>query len=257
MRSTLKHIAAASLLCTMSLAQAAVVTLVPGEEFDGLTASGTGTLSFSLQLLEALDTGQITIAGFGDADVNVQRDPEGFYLGVTASAPGASITLDTESREVLGVATTGGATLTANPLRSISSGGFLTVSDLRFDVTAMTVYATIIGGNGVGTLNDFALWKAATLTGETTVGGAGTYVNTVSGLSITSEGFNVFSQSLGLLSLGRGALTAVTDFGSITSVIEAVPITPAIPEPSTYALMGLGLVGIALAARRRAAASAA
>ena len=257
MRSTLKHIAAASLLCTMSLAQAAVVTLVPGEEFDGLTASGTGTLSFSLQLLEALDTGQITIAGFGDADVNVQRDPEGFYLGVTASAPGASITLDTESREVLGVATTGGATLTAPVLRSISSGGFLTVSDLRFDVTAMTVYATIIGGNGVGTLNDFALWKAATLTGETTVGGAGTYENTVSGLSITSEGFNVFSQSLGLLSLGRGALTAVTDFGSITSVIEAVPITPAIPEPSTYALMGLGLVGIALAARRRAAANAA
>ncbi|MES2091527.1 MAG: PEP-CTERM sorting domain-containing protein, partial [Pseudomonadota bacterium] len=29
--------------------------------------------------------------------------------------------------------------------------------------------------------------------------------------------------------------------------------TPAIPEPSTYALMGLGLVGMSLVARRRQA----
>jgi hypothetical protein len=74
--------------------------------------------------------------------------------------------------------------------------------------------------------------------------------NTISGLSVTTAGFNFFSGSLGLLSTGVNALKAVADYGTVTSQLHFS--VREVPEPSTYALMGLGLVGISLVARRRA-----
>ncbi len=52
-----------------------------------------------------------------------------------------------------------------------------------------------------------------------------------------------------------GSLGVITDssaelFGPLQAPVVPLPETPAIPEPSTYALMGLGLVGMALAKRR-------
>ena len=252
MKFAQKHLVAALAFMAVGAAHADALTVVKG----GATFQGSGTLTFSADLLGALDTAKISTANYGAVTSTITKDTDGYYSQIAVSAPMQTLTLDDVSLQVLGVGTKGGMTLTAPVLKSVSSGGSLTVTDINADLTSKTIYATIIGGNGVGTISNFALWNFATLTGPTAYTGPGTYVDDISGLTLTTDGFAKFSQALGLLSLGKAAMNGITDYGTIHSVLNTTLVldsTPAIPEPSTYALMGLGLVGIAFAARRKSA----
>lgn len=246
MRVAVRLTAMASLIALALGAQAASVVVPAGTGvYSGLIFTGSGTLTFSADLTSALGAGKVSVSSFGAAVGTILKDSNGLYSKVSVSAPLTSLTIDTSTNQVVGAATAGGVTQVVPVFKSVSSGGSLTVTDLDVDLANKRVYATLIGGNGVGTLTNFYLWNIGSITGSTAISGPGTFSTTLSGLSITAEGVNKFSQSLGLLSLGKSALSGVTDFGTITSVI-AVPV---IPEPETYALMGLGLVGVALAAR--------
>jgi PEP-CTERM motif len=87
-----------------------------------------------------------------------------------------------------------------------------------------------------------------------------TATNLLSKLTVTDDGFAAFAKTLGLVEGSTGYTTlagvngGATGWGTLKSAITfSAHEVPAVPEPSTYAMMAIGLVGLGFAARRRAA----
>lgn len=281
-------IAAAAFVAASGSAFAATNTLTVGGSVtdSGWTLSqlsGSGTLSFSSLLISALNTAAVTLGEVAPATLNITYSTNSAgaqkYSAASAAAPISSLTgnFDGKALTVTNVATSGGATQTTIKNSATTGPGFLSITNINVDLTTKTVYADIDGANGVGKISQYALWTFTGISG-TGINAQGLPVfnvpnpavtttfdatNSITGLFATQATIdNIFTKALALNSIGKAGLTAVNDptkgggagFGTIVSKITVVatPTTPAVPEPSTYALMGLGLVGISLVARRRA-----
>lgn len=153
-----------------------------------------------------------------------------------------TFTFDDGSKALLNEAFKGSIKLVAPSATYLTTGGELTISDLRVDFQTKTVYATVIGANGVGSRVNVALWGYSSISGNQAYPG-GNIQTTLSPLQLTADGFNIWAQSLGYTHNGRVSLNSVnqqpTGFGSLTVTVSTngtLPPPVTCENPSTAAL---------------------
>jgi hypothetical protein len=158
----------------------------------------------------------------------------------------SSVGHDSGSRLFTAGQSVAGATLKLDDVTEVGGTGWITLSGLTIDPLARLVYADVSGANGLQPQR-VDLFRYATASGDTSFSGAGDYTIAALALTPTENGIRALETGLGLNSLGDYALRRATNFGSMKASFTVV----AVPEPSTWALLGLGLACAAGVARRR------
>jgi hypothetical protein len=215
-------------------------------------------------LIGALNAADITVGSTPGATYTEGFADDGTRRSGIAAGPLSAVVVDNQTGRILSMSTSAGAIFTAPLKTGFATGGTASVSNLRVDLTNNTIYADLLGTNNATsarpattlTLKDQALWTFENITGPNYTA---TGNNAITGLSLiggqTGTAFNFFVNSLGLLPSGKAALLGPPVWGRLDSSLQIsfgdLRALTVMPEPSTYALMGLGLVGLAAVARRR------
>jgi len=270
----------AALGLTMAAAMASIQVTSPGNTFDtpngvGTFQSGSMDVSFSSTWMLMANSLQITQTPVSPAHFPILPALEGMRPDATLTGPIALVSVDGALRTLNGAVGFGGMNFSQPALNALSTSGTLSLTDLYADLSTGTVYGSVKGANGVGSQSSVALWQAKQISGSSSTANPPPCVNVVAlcqtgdtiithaelqGLALTTLGQAIFQRSLGLLPTGQEFLNVVSNnVGTITvNAVFSVPtdyrLTPAgaVPEPSTWALMGLGLIGLCGASRRKA-----
>ncbi|RZI77096.1 MAG: PEP-CTERM sorting domain-containing protein [Rubrivivax sp.] len=199
-------------------------------------------------------------------------------------------TIDSVTGQILSIHSSSGIEHTGERITGALTGGTATVSNLRFDLASGLVYADLAGtkaavpwpspleGPAVSyDLPNTALWTIGAIAGPTTIDPAAlaltgqaridaftargfTFDGTgrfsaqtiLSDLRLTQAGLEFFNNSLGLRLTGKNAFEQANDWhGWGTATLNLSFDVPAVPEPGSYALAGVGLL-VVWGARRRA-----
>lgn len=238
---TLKTTAAAAALLGLSSAFAAnlPVSLVNGSSTLTVSSSANSTL--------------------GAAGVSFSA-----AAGSTSSQSGSSITQaatsivsDATNSAITGISFLGSSWMLQNGSQTIT----INYTNASADLSSNTIYADVT--DSLGSLSHLDLFQANAASGSNALpagltGGQTASINTtLSGLYLTTDSATRFASAAGLgTSAGMISYLKGIDFGTLSISANVSANVAAVPEPSTYAMVSLGLLAVGAVARRRNQAAA-
>ena len=259
MRTPSHVMASITILAVSSTAGAA-----PTTDDLSFSTSASATLTLSADALDTLfniSASQLSEVSPGTGEI---IGYPGGYTQASFSLPGASLVYDDGTKEIMGLSTSGGFRVEAGPVAGILVGGSFEVSGLAIDFSAQRVDGTIQGQSNGGTTVSYTgtIFNIPLMTYNPASWQSPTYSVQLNAITLDPQAIGAMTSSLGSL-LGTLPIEGMPfNFGSMNVSIfdqtldppDTMLFTPptlavAVPEPGTWALMGLGLMGV-VAVRR-------